>query len=63
MSKICDVCGRGALKGNLRSHSNVAVIHRQQLNLHARRINGVRKKICVSCMKTMHRAGRKAAGE
>ncbi|MDD5110792.1 MAG: L28 family ribosomal protein [Patescibacteria group bacterium] len=55
MSKICDLCGRRALKGNLRSHSNIAVIHRQQLNLHSRKIGGVRKKICVHCIKTMHR--------
>lgn len=56
MSKICDLCGRGALRGNLRSHSNAATIHRQHLNLHNRKIDGARKKVCVHCLKSLHRA-------
>lgn len=55
MSKTCDVCGRGALRGNARSHSNIAITRFQQLNLQSKRVFGVRKRVCVSCIKTMHR--------
>lgn len=55
MAKVCDLCGRGALRGNLRSHSNIAVPRFQELNLQSKRISGVRKRVCVSCIKTMHR--------
>ncbi len=55
MARTCDLCGRGALRGNSRSHSNIAVIRFQQLNLQSKRIGGVRKRVCVSCIKTLHR--------
>jgi ribosomal protein L28 len=52
MSKVCDVCGRGYLKGNARSHSNVATIKQQRVNLQKATINGEKKKACTKCIKT-----------
>lgn len=50
---LCDVCGREPLKGHWRSYSNIKTIRRQKLNLQAKTINGVRKRVCTSCMRTM----------
>lgn len=52
MSKICDICGRGYLKGNARSHSNVATIKRQHVNLQMATIAGKKVKACTKCIKT-----------
>ncbi|MFH1426210.1 MAG: L28 family ribosomal protein [Candidatus Kerfeldbacteria bacterium] len=51
MSKVCDVCSRGYLKGNSRSHSNIATIKRQQLNLQSATINGKKVKACTRCIR------------
>ena len=58
MAKVCDLCGRGALRGMSRSHSNIATVRYQQLNLHIKRFSGVRRRICTSCLKGMHRTPR-----
>ncbi|MBU1164692.1 50S ribosomal protein L28 [Patescibacteria group bacterium] len=52
MSRNCDVCGRTPLKAKSRSHSNVATIRRQFLNLQTKHIDGKTIKICTKCMKT-----------
>ena len=56
MSRICDVCGKEPLNGNLRSHAMNATKRRYFPNLHKIRaeIGGVVKaiKICASCLKT-----------
>lgn len=51
MSKVCDICGRGYLKGNARSHSNIATIKRQQLNLQTATIDGKKVKACTKCIR------------
>ncbi len=51
--RICDICGRKPLKGNLRSHSKRATIRRQYLNLQTKIIEGMRVKICANCLKTL----------
>ncbi|RJR32045.1 50S ribosomal protein L28 [Candidatus Parcubacteria bacterium] len=53
MARICDICGRSPLKGKSRSHSNVATLRRQFLNLQTKTINGKKKKICTGCLKTL----------
>ena len=55
MAKIGDSCGRRALRGNSRSHSNIATVRHQQINLQWRRLPGGRRRLCVNCIKTMHR--------
>ncbi|OGY87728.1 MAG: 50S ribosomal protein L28 [Candidatus Kerfeldbacteria bacterium RIFOXYA2_FULL_38_24] len=57
MSKICDVCGRGYLKGNARSHSKRATIKRQQVNLQTTTIAGKKVKACTRCIKTSAKVG------
>jgi len=51
MAKRCDVCGRGALTGNKRSHSNIATKVKRQINLQKKKINGSTKNVCASCLK------------
>lgn len=52
MAKVCDICGRGALKGNQRSHSNIATIKRQDVNLQSAKIDGKRVKACTRCIRS-----------
>ncbi|HOH46639.1 MAG TPA: 50S ribosomal protein L28 [Candidatus Cloacimonadota bacterium] len=55
MSRICDICGKGAQVGNNRSHALNATKRRFYPNLHEIRaeINGTvkRVKLCSSCLK------------
>ncbi len=55
MSKICDICGKGAQVGNHRSHALNATKRRFYPNLHEIRaqIDGTVKKVkvCSSCLK------------
>ncbi|PID28193.1 MAG: 50S ribosomal protein L28 [Candidatus Cloacimonadota bacterium] len=55
MAKVCDVCGKGPLVGNNRSHALNATKRRFYPNLQKIRadINGQIKniKICTSCLK------------
>ncbi|MFH1207368.1 MAG: 50S ribosomal protein L28 [Patescibacteria group bacterium] len=53
MSRICDICGRGALTAQSRSHSNIATKRRQQINLQQALYHGQRVKACASCIKTL----------
>lgn len=69
MSRICDVCGKGYLKGNLvprgigRRVTNRA-IRRQNPNLRSKKleINGqnVKVKLCASCLKRLNFENNKA---
>ena len=56
MSQICDICKKGPLNGNYRSHAMNATKRRFYPNLHKMRadIKGVIKdiKLCSSCLKT-----------
>ncbi len=55
MSRVCDVCGKGSIVGNLRSHALNATKRRFYPNLQKIRaeISGEVKtiKICVACLK------------
>jgi large subunit ribosomal protein L28 len=55
MSRVCDVCGKGSIVGNLRSHALNATKRRFYPNLQKIRadINGEVKtiKICAACLK------------
>lgn len=52
MSRLCDNCGRGAMVGNTRSHSNIASKVRRMVNLQWKTINGDRRKLCTRCIRT-----------
>jgi ribosomal protein L28 len=53
MARICDRCGRGALRSVSRSHSNIATKRQQFLNLQMKRVDGQRMRICTNCLKTL----------
>ena len=55
MSQRCDICGKGPMFGNKRSHANNATKRRWNPNLQNVRIlvngNAKRVKVCTSCLK------------
>lgn len=53
MAKKCDLCKRSASKGATRSHSNIKILKRQNINLQSKKIDGVKMKVCAKCIKTM----------
>ncbi len=52
MSKVCQICGRGALTGNNRSHSNISTKRKQNINLQQTSIKGKKVKACARCIKS-----------
>jgi len=56
MSRVCDICGKGPLNGNYRSHAMNATKRKFYPNIQKIRaeIQGVIRgvKICTSCLKT-----------
>ncbi len=52
MGKKCDLCGRGSTKGASRSHSKVKTLKRQNINLQTKNIEGLKLKVCTSCLRT-----------
>ncbi|MFA6098798.1 MAG: 50S ribosomal protein L28 [Patescibacteria group bacterium] len=59
MAKRCEICGRGGLSGNSRSHSNIATRRKQQLNLQSASYKGKRVKACTSCIRSLSKKGKK----
>lgn len=55
MSKICSVCGRSAVTGNSRSHSNIASKRKFGVNIQSKKIDGKKAKICTKCIKTQNK--------
>ena len=53
MSRVCEMCGRGSQTGNKRSHSNIATLRKFAINLQSKKIDGIRKKVCTKCIKTL----------
>ncbi len=53
MSRVCDICGRGAKSGNKRSHSNIATLRKFSINLQTKKVGAARKKVCTKCLKTL----------
>ncbi len=47
----CAICGRGYNKANKRSHSKIATIKKQKLNLQQTLHKGKKVKACIKCMK------------
>ena len=56
MSRICDICGKGPLNGNHRSHAMNATKRKFYPNIQKikAKLQGIIKniKICTSCLKT-----------
>jgi ribosomal protein L28 len=53
MAKKCDLCSRSATKGASRSHSKIKTLKRQNINLQSKMIDGLKVRICTSCIRTM----------
>jgi len=49
------------MNGYTRSHSNIATKHRQRVNLQAKKIAGLKVKICTRCLKSLAKEQRAAA--
>ncbi len=58
MSRRCDLCGRGPRKVIRRSHSKRATNSRQHINLQSKTIDGLKKKVCTKCIKTISLKGK-----
>lgn len=55
MAKACDICNRGKVTGNQRSHSNIASKRTMKINLQSKKIGGARMTVCTSCLKTLNK--------
>jgi large subunit ribosomal protein L28 len=53
MSKVCEICGRGAQSGHQVSHSNVKTLRKFSINLQVKKVGGQKKKVCSKCIKTL----------
>ncbi len=49
----CYKCGKKAITGNNRSHSNTATKRKFKVNIQSKIIDGTKRKICASCIRTM----------
>lgn len=56
-ANTCAICGRGYNKAHIRSHSNIATVKKQRLNLQQIKYKGVRVKACTKCIKTIAKKG------
>lgn len=53
MSRVCDLCGKAAVRANNVSHSNIKIPRRQKPNLQFLMILGKRAKACSTCRRTL----------
>jgi large subunit ribosomal protein L28 len=53
MSKFCQLCDRGPVSAQSRSHSNIATKRRHEINLQVKQVDGKRMRVCARCIKTM----------
>lgn len=61
MAKKCDICGRSATRGASRSHSKIRTLKRQNINLQIKNIDGLKLKVCTSCLRTRAKKEREIA--
>ncbi|MFA4937369.1 MAG: L28 family ribosomal protein [Patescibacteria group bacterium] len=59
MSRVCEKCQRGYNPAVSRSHSNIATLRRQYVNLQYKTVDGKRVRICSRCIKTLAKNARK----
>ncbi len=56
MSRVCEVCGKGKMDGNTRSHANNKAKRKYNVNLQKAEIDGKEVKACTKCIKTAKKA-------
>ena len=60
MAKVCEICQRKAVIGNLRSKSRIATKRKMALNLQFKKVDGKKISICTSCLKTINKKNKQA---
>lgn len=55
MSKRCDICKRGSTRGAMRSHARNKTLKRQNINLQSRKVDGMKIKVCTSCLRSLNK--------
>jgi len=53
MAKICEICQKKAMIGNIRSHSNIASKRKMKVNLQTKKMGNKKLVVCTSCLKTI----------
>ena len=61
MSRVCDLCGKGSMRGNTVSHSNRKAPRHTHPNLQKETVNldgnAFSVKVCTKCKKTLAKQG------
>ncbi len=60
MARICEKCERGYMSAVSRSHSNIATLRRQHVNLQYKKVGGKRMRICSRCIKTLAKISKRS---
>lgn len=60
MARSCSMCGRQAIMGNSRSHSNIATKRRMNINLQTKKVDGKKSIVCTSCIKSLNKKKKEA---
>jgi len=53
MSRVCEICGKSPVSGNNVSHSKRRTKRRFMPNLVSKKFNGVKKRVCAACLRTL----------
>jgi large subunit ribosomal protein L28 len=60
MAKVCEMCGKGYLKGNIVCFSNKKSIKRSYPNIRSAKVNvdgrNIKLKLCTGCLSALKRA-------
>lgn len=59
MSRICELCSKTDKKATSRSHSNIATLRKQKVNLQNKFHLGRAMRICARCIRTMNKKAEK----
>ncbi len=60
MAKVCELCGKGYLKGNIVCFSNKKSIKRSYPNIRSAKVNingrNIKLKLCTGCLSALKKA-------
>ncbi len=51
----CYICNKRSRTGNKRSHSNIATKRKFKVNIQNKKIDGKKRKVCTSCIRTINK--------
>jgi len=58
MSRTCEICGKGPVRANHVSHSQVKVPRQQKPNLQQMTVDGAKVKACSTCRRTVFKSAK-----